>query len=600
MRLGLDIGSTYSTLARYVAGEDEVKGLTLSEGSPCSIPSAVAVAGDDDWAFGSAALDMIGDGDVYERFKMLILEENNDEILRQNGYDSGERSPRKILTAYLTNLLSAMMNRYEKGGRIDKLVACVPEEWDKSFRHLDGRNILRSILINDVTYCGGHRMKPEDVQIVTEPEAASAYFAHQYQKKANKPFRGHLLLIDFGGGTLDITLSRIYSNGDGQMEIESSEHGGCGENHKNKDGTFQIGCAGIAYMQQILRYALEDAAGDAENPNFPETFRYDPTDPDFAVAFKRLESKLKSPFDPNGNNRIEIAFAPFEDYSNFKKILTDPKYEDPKIGKFCEIRYGRKPLTITYRQIYRAYRDIIAQPLRKELIKITDKVKKYLEKDADGAERNPRKPAQGLQEDFKIALVGGFANFYLVQAQIYDFYNIDPDSEMDGRLKNIDAAKMEMAIACGAALIAADKVKLKKLAPLSMGLRLSNGGDGYEDLYAIRYHQPIVPNRPYYLLRQNAVEDTITNRVKLIGVTGITEFVIRDDETLDKGGIRALLKEEFQKKFAGLSGNCLYYFGLSMDENGIYSFHVEPTDNPNGAKKVQLASFQEMMELQGV
>jgi hypothetical protein len=292
-------------------------------------------------------------------------------------------------------------------------------------------------------------------------------------------------------------------------------------------------------------------------------------------------------------------FGKFGKYSNFGKILTDKRFDDPKDGKFCEVKYGEKMLPITYRQIYRAYHDTIEGILWKELEEITGKIAEYLGEDTDGKKRDPRRPAQGLQEDFKIALVGGFSNFYLVQKQIYEFYNIDPEATSDGRLKNIDAEKMEMAIACGAALISADKVKLSKLAPLSMGLHLS-GSSGGEDLFAIRYHQKIDYKKPCFLLRKNAAEDTVKNRVRLAGVTGITGFVIRDDDRLDAGGSHALLKDEFRKKFAGLSGNCLYYFGMSMDEDGIYSIHAVPTDNPKAETIVRMASFQEMMELQDV
>lgn len=591
MKVGIDIGSTYSTLARYIPAKNEVEGLTPSEGSPCSIPSSAAVSmiDDTDWQFGSGARNLMGSYRLFERFKMLILEEKNEEILRQNGYDTKTYSPRKIMASYLTYLLSVMVNRYERGGGIESIVACVPEEWDKSFRHLDGRSVLRSILINDVSYSGGRHIDEKNIRIVTEPEAASAYFAHQYMKKTEKPFCGYLLLIDFGGGTLDITLSKIFSDEGGQMNIEACEHGGRGENHRNDEGTFQIGCAGIAYMQQVLCYAAKESGITA-----------DPASPEFANAFKQLEEHMKSPTGIYGENKFEVVFDEFGDYSNLEKILTDEKFDDERYNKFCNIAYGDKAFPVTYRQIYSAYRDTIEGVLRDELTKITDKVSKYLGKDENGHERNPRTPNAGLSEDFKIAAVGGFSNFYLVRKQIHEFYNIDPNSTADGRLKNMDEAKTETAIACGAALIAADMVKLSKLAPLSMGLHLSDGDGAGKDCFAIRYHQKIDYKKPYYLLRDNAERDTVTNRVKLTGVTGITDFLIRDDERLDRGGSQARLKDEFRKKFAGLAGDCLYYFGLSMNEDGIYSVHAVPTNNPDAEIVVPLASFQEMMELQDV
>lgn len=587
IELGIDIGSTYTTLAKYDKAEDAVTELTATQGSPCSVPSAVAVPkrGSGGNRFGEVARGLLGNGNynVFERFKMLILEEDNAEILRRNGYDTESNSPRKIMASYLTYLLSVIMNRHAKGESINKIVACVPEEWDKSFRHLDGRSVLRSILTNDVLYGGDKHISQENVRIVTEPEAASAYFAYQYMKNAKKPFCGYLLLIDFGGGTLDITLSKISSDGDGRMNIEACEHGGRGENHRTDSGTFQIGCAGIAYMERVLLCAAEECHIDA-----------DPADDSFAEALKQLEDQIKSPIDDFGCNKLELTFGDFGGYSNFGKILTDKRYDDLTTNLFCEITCGDTLLPVTYRQLYRAYHEVIEPVLNDELKRITDKIPKYL-----GEGRNPRDPSAGLREDFKIATVGGFSNFCLVSEQIHEFYNIDPEATSDGRLKNIDSAKTETAIACGAALIAADKVTLDKLAPLSMGLHLSTG-DGGVDLFAIRYHQKIECKKPYYLLRDNDEKDTHDNRVKLTGVTGISHFVIRDDERLDAGGSQARLKDEFAKKFAGLSGNCLYYLGMSMDEDGIYSIHVVPTDKPKDETIVPMASFQEMMELQDV
>lgn len=66
----------------------------------------------------------------------------------------------------------------------------------------DGISILRDILYNDVD------VPIKNVEVVSEPEAASAYFAYNYEAETSKSFNGYLLLIDYGGGTLDITLQK--------------------------------------------------------------------------------------------------------------------------------------------------------------------------------------------------------------------------------------------------------------------------------------------------------------------------------------------------------------------------------------------------------
>ena len=79
-----------------------------------------------------------------------------------------------------------------------------------------------------------------------------------------------------------------------------------------------------------------------------------------------------------------------------------------------------------------------------------------------------------MRDDFKIALVGGFCSYYLVRKQIADIYNLDPNSKIDLRVKNVSADKQEQAISLGAALLAAGKVVLKKTARYSIGICTSS------------------------------------------------------------------------------------------------------------------------------
>ena len=485
-------------------------------------------------------------------------------------------------TSFRANLVTLSgEGAYEELVMEDYMI-CVPEEWDKTLRQMDGRGVLRDILTQDVVYSPTKKkLRPENLHIVTEPEAASAYFAHLYRKNTGTAFNGYLLLIDYGGGTLDITLSNItpQENDDLRMEIKAVEHGGVGENHGNPDGTFQIGNAGIAYMQQVVKYALKDSGFDFTLP-----------DPEFVRAVRQLESMLMEPLDDEGCNKIEMTFFPYGDYSDFGGILTDSVYDDSEIGRFGDLIYNGDEIPVTYRQLYRAYHDIIEPVLKNELEKITEKVKMHIG-------RNPCTPQQGLQEDFKIALVGGFANFYLVQKQIHEFYSIDMEAE-DGRLRNIDAAEMEKAIACGAALIAEERVHLHKLAPLSVGLYATGFDEKPTIHYGIRYHQPIEFGKPCFMLRDNAPVDTVDNRVTYFGTAGITHLILQDDERLNCGQT-VRLKEALLDRIRALPTG-FYRLGFSMDANGIYTLHALGKDaDPNSeGVKIPLDNIERMADLQ--
>ncbi len=93
------------------------------------------------------------------------------------------------------------------------------------------------------------------MQVISEPAAASAFFAHNFQKSTGKPFDGKILLVDYGGGTLDITLSDISpskkNTEEQNIEIKVLERTGAGE---NQDG--QVVKQVIIYMETLMKQRL--------------------------------------------------------------------------------------------------------------------------------------------------------------------------------------------------------------------------------------------------------------------------------------------------------------------------------------------------------
>ena len=586
MKIGIDFGSTYSVISAYNDAEERVEILTLAEDDSASIPSVVSVNRNGKVTCGKGAKEQMGKRSVrlFEAFKMLLPETNTD-MLRKRGYDD-IYSPRRVTKDYLESVLHGILNRYG-GDKFEDVVICVPEIWGKNLRTLDGRSILREILTgkdsSGTEIADGIDIPVGAVRVVTEPEAASAFFAYNYEKETGKNFNGHLLLIDYGGGTLDITLTEVISERQGVMEIGYREGGGAGENHPDSGGDGTIGSAGIAFMQDVVKNAIRNSGIVAED----EYIGY--TSPGFASAVRDLESQLKA---PDRIKEIEDTFGEYGSYyQDYEAILE----EDPI--EFYEIEYNDEPIAVTYQQLYTSYKNVIEGVLNEQIKQINKKVSEHLGSD-------PTQPEAGVRNDFKIALVGGFGSFYLVKKQIEEIYNIDLNDKLDMRTKNIAANKREQAISLGAALIAAGKIDLQKTARYSIGIYAPRSDGVYELHYGIKYHQTIEPGRPYFICNSDTDSDTPANRSTYGRLNGeIKNFAIEFTERTNHGGLM-VLKREMLEQLKALPEHGFWNCGFSMDESDIVSFHVVPSHMMKGKNVkplvIPLGSYSKMFDLTDV
>lgn len=586
MKIGIDFGSTYSVISAYNDAEERVEILTLAEDDSASIPSVVSVNRNGKVTCGKGAKEQLGKRTVrlFEAFKMLLPETNTD-MLRKRGYDD-IYSPRRVTKDYLESVLHGILNRYG-GDKFEDVVICVPEIWGKNLRTLDGRSILREILTgkdsSGTEIADGIDIPVGAVRVVTEPEAASAFFAYNFEKETGKNFNGHLLLIDYGGGTLDITLTEVISERQGVMEIGYREGGGAGENHPDSGGDGTIGSAGIAFMQDVVKNAIRNSGIVAED----EYIGY--TSPGFASAVRDLESQLKA---PDRIKEIEDTFGEYGSYyQDYEAILE----EDPI--EFYEIEYNDEPIAVTYQQLYASYKNVIEGVLNEQIKQINKKVSEHLGSD-------PTQPEAGVRNDFKIALVGGFGSFYLVKKQIEEIYNIDLNDKLDMRTKNIAANKREQAISLGAALIAAGKIDLQKTARYSIGIYAPRSDGVYELHYGIKYHQTIEPGRPYFICNSDTDSDTPANRSTYGRLNGeIKNFAIEFTERTNHGGLM-VLKREMLEQLKALPEHGFWNCGFSMDESDIVSFHVVPSHMMKGKNVkplvIPLGSYSKMFDLTDV
>lgn len=577
MNIGIDFGSTYSTIAHYNHTTENVEAITLAEGDPASIPSVVSISRrNNQITCGKGAKEQVGKKTVriFEAFKML-LPETDAAFVESRGYD-GTYTPREITKIYLQSILKTALQR-EGASECEHLVICVPEIWGKNLTTLDGRLVLRDILQNEIN------IPIRSVHVVTEPEAASAYFAFDYERGTGKKFNGHLLLIDYGGGTLDITLTEVFSDGHGTMEIGYREGGGAGENHPNANGFNAIGTAGIAYMQNAAIHAMRDVGllGKNEAPDY--------SSPDFTSAVRDLETQLKS---VERMKEIEDVFGSYGSFKRMNRIFKEEPME------FCSLEFNEEEVPVTYQHLLAAYQETIAGVLAEQIGSINKKIKSHINAD-------PCDPNAGINDDFKIALVGGFGSFYLVKQQIAEIYNLDTNSKTDPRTKNISANKREQAISLGAALVADGKIVLQKTARYSIGLCTKKNGKVNRLYYGIRYHQTIEPGKPYFLLKRPDAADEPKNRVTWAGLHGnIESFVIEFTDRPDHGGMMDL-KPEILDKLKELPEEGFWHFGFSMDDNDVVHLHLVPSHIPgiDGDQKtvvIPLDSYTKMFDLTAV
>ena len=199
--IGIDFGSTYTTVSAYRNETEKLETVVLGLGTPY-IPTLVGGKAEqlEGLRYGSAAKGIMGrKGHVlYKAFKMLLTEKKS-ELLKERGYTE-EITPAVVAEKFLTDLIQKVLEHYGEK-EIDRVVIGAPEIWFKGVDSLSGRSILRNIFENMDCV--------KEVQVVSEPAAASAFFAYNYQTLRNETYDGHILLIDYGGGTLDITLSRV-------------------------------------------------------------------------------------------------------------------------------------------------------------------------------------------------------------------------------------------------------------------------------------------------------------------------------------------------------------------------------------------------------
>ena len=233
--LGIDFGTT-KTLVAHIDPRTGLP-LTLRMGRGTDVvPSTVAIDDEGQIFFGDEAEDMIDDPSAaYLRgFKMELGSEAPLYMLMR---PSGEVRPFKaqeLVTAFLRQLREDVRERVFMGEEVNEAVITRPVRFSQA----------RCRALEEAAQAAGFAK----VRLTTEPEAAGLAFC---RLNASKAFKGNALVVDWGGGTLDMAL--VSRQGDRVVTSPDLT-----------DGDMDVG--GERFDERLWKYAAAALPGCTLNP----------------------------------------------------------------------------------------------------------------------------------------------------------------------------------------------------------------------------------------------------------------------------------------------------------------------------------------------
>lgn len=538
--IGLDFGTTYSVIAMPKdAGQGDYSPQAVMVRNLDTSPFYDSIAlrkANGSICYAKEAHTQIGQpGTItYKGFKMLLAEEN-ESVLTERGYD-GNTKPTTIVKGYLRHLLTGYQKRF---GQIDRLVMGIPESWLKK----DQGNTLfynkarcREQLLDIVKELD----LAKEVLLVSEPVCACAYYVEQYRKlNGGELFQGHMghvLIIDYGGGTLDIALCRVEQNQNGKPKVLPIRRAGAGGNEKGV-----IGDAGFAFMERTVCLALEkggitrEKLEDARRKGTLYKCVYQ-----FEEALK--EYSARSEDDDNDD----------DDHRYFYEVLESlPLYQAAKEKSvFLAVELSGKCYPVTYGMIATAFQEVIEPVLNKQL----DIVLQYMK--ANGIDYSVG------AKNFKVQLIGGFCNFCLVEKAVRKKLSRSTDSSQDPRyIRELSGPdERTMAVAYGAALRANELITDGLFAQYTITMPIGINKVPIT-LRAVERNRELVADRVYLFKQENG-------SAQVIRAHGITQIQVEsDDYKPDLLPFDQQYAEKLQMRDSD------YIIGISFDRSEIITFH---------------------------
>lgn len=535
--IGFDFGTTNSTISFFNTEKKALDCFHPTAASADYIPTVVAYKGNETTIGVNAKNSITKKGfEVYEHFKLRMGKAANEII------EGRCKTPFDVTKDYIATLLSQYKS-VQNITHIDGIVMTVPDAW---FREASSRTARENIerLYREL----GYDTETEFI-LESEPVAAAGYFCYSYEQNEEKNpnhnrYNGFITVIDYGGGTLDVTLCKVHDGGN----IEILERCGFGEVNKS------TGCAGVAFEEAVAellceREGIEAERGDKRYIKIRDQFEKELID-NTELVRKMMNLYYQSPDSVDG------------------EVLLTLEYNDDEIEVFCE------DLAKCFEKVNKP---VLDQSLRQ--------MQAYFQSHGVDA---------GDQEHFKVLLVGGFSNFYCVEENVRNFFG-SKSGLVDKRFEQyFSDSNKSLAIAKGAALIAQKIVHVDHTCTHDIGYIVvrPDASDKWidADIKIIEKGMKVSEAKePIY------AKNKVQARIK----TGVFRVFMDDGRADGSGRINAALDQSVGELFPNMDRqNNSYQIGFSVDKNLIPSVHIK--DETGAVNSVSLNRLLERISVSEV
>jgi len=514
--IGFDFGTTNSTISYYNEESDKIESFRVRAGDADYIPTIVAYnkSKNNEVSIGKSAksnITNLKNFEVYEHFK-LLLGKYADKVI-----EGKTKTPTQVTYDFIKTFL----DEYKETQKIDKLegiVMTVPETWFREESNRTARENIEGIYKN-LGY------SDSEFQLESEPVGAAIYFCRSYKIKEKKEFTGYITVIDYGGGTLDVTLCKAMNDG----KIKILERCGYGEYNETN------GCAGVAFDEAVIEKLICDKKLTLKKGG-----------PKFI--------KLRNSFEEKKIIECEQITKDLKDY-----------YDDPAIvegDQIFSLDYNDdgETLDICCKDLDQCFNKVNAPKLKESL----EQIKQYFP---------VHKVDSKAPENFKVLLVGGFSNFYAVEKVVRESFNAK-SGDIDKRFEQpFEIRNRALAISMGAALIAAGEFDIEHTCTYSYGYVR----------YGTNKSDELVPS--YITVIEKGIniktldKPIFANEKEYVRYKGGKLRIFMDDGCPDNAGRKAYaLDESIKELFPNVDdndGNKWYQIGFSVSKRQIPTIHIK-------------------------
>lgn len=390
MKGGFDLGTTNSVVSFFDRESNSLTCFRQQAGNNSYVPTMIHYGRVTE--IGEAARAEAGSPDFYSHFKLLLGSAFDKPMPGKT------KTPHEAARDYIGSLLKECK---DAGQELDKIVMTIPEAWYREKSNMTARDHIMEIY---------RELKFDHVQFQSEPVAAAAYYCWRHQQENSGAYKGKLLVIDYGGGTLDVTLCDVRNG----MRIRVLDSCGFGE----EQGTG--GCGGSAFDREVVNLICREK-NVVLSPEEMET------------AYGEFEQKLIA--------KTNICTELMSDYFEYP----DGMAEEELFTLKC---LGDEP--VRCRHLWESFERVNRPVLERAVRKMKE------EHDLSGAQ-------------VRVVLVGGFSNFCCVETmarKLLDSRTGVEDPRFDHILSRENRA---LAVAKGAALIAEEIVMVDPVFPYELG-----------------------------------------------------------------------------------------------------------------------------------